>query len=64
MLSRLIQAVVIAVIVTLACMLLGKILGAIDLSITFAIGAFLVQFSAILGILAGLWHFFGGSLRV
>jgi hypothetical protein len=60
MLSRLILAVVVAVVVTLACILLGAILHALTVSIALTIGDFLKTYSAVIGILAGLWYFFQG----
>ena len=61
MLSRLILAVVVAVVVGLACILLGSILGSLGIPITDTIGSFLVKWGWVLGILAGLWHFFSGG---
>jgi uncharacterized membrane protein len=64
MLSRLIQAVIVAVVVTLACILLGAILISLKVDIAQTVGDFLKQYAAVLGVLAGLWHFFaGGSLN-
>lgn len=61
MLAKLILAVVVAVIVTLACYLLGAILVALTVQIAVTIGNWLKQYGAVLGILAGLWHFFSGA---
>lgn len=58
MLRKLILAVVIAVIVTLACYLLGGILDSLKIQIAITIGDFLKNYGAVLGILAGLWYFF------
>lgn len=60
MLGRLVLAVVIAVIVTLACLLLGAILTGLGVAIATTIGDFLSRYSAVLGVLAGLWYFFAG----
>lgn len=62
MLSKLALAVVVAVVVTLACLLLGAILVALNVSIAVTIGNFLKTYSAVLGVLAGLWYFFAGRL--
>lgn len=59
MLSRLALAVVVAVVVTLACVLLGDILGSIGIQVAETIGSFLTRYSTTLGILAGIWYFFG-----
>ncbi len=58
MLSRLILAVVVAVIVTLACFLLGAILITLKVDIAITIGNWLKTYGSVLGILAGLWYFF------
>lgn len=62
MIRRIILAVVVAVVVTLGCILLGMLLGAINISVAAVIGDFLTKFAAAIGILAGLWHFFRGGL--
>lgn len=61
MLSKLILAVVVAVVVTLACILLGAILVALKVEIAITVGQFLKTYSAVFGVLAGLWYFFVGS---
>lgn len=60
MLSKLIQAVVIAVIVTLACILLGLILVALKVDVAVTVGNFLKTYATVFGVLAGLWSFFTG----
>jgi len=61
MLAKLIMAVVVAVIVTLACFLLGAILVTLKVDIAVTIGQWLKQYGGVLGVLAGLWHFFSGG---
>lgn len=61
MISRLVLAVVVAVIVTLGCILVGSILIDLTVNIAVTVGEFLKDYSAVIGILAGLWHFFAGS---
>lgn len=61
MLSKLVLSVVVAVIVTLACILLGGILVALKVDIAITIGEFLKDYAGVLGVLAGLWHFFAGG---
>lgn len=58
MLSRLILSVVVAVVVTLACFLLGAILITLKVDIAVTIGNWLKTYGSVLGILAGLWYFF------
>lgn len=64
MLSKLILAVVVAVIVTLACILVGGILITLTISIAVTIGSFLKDYAGVLGVLAGLWYFFAGGFSL
>ena len=59
--ARLVIAVVVAVLVTLGCILVGGILVTLDVEIAVTIGEFLKKFSTVLGVLAGLYHFFAGG---
>lgn len=61
MLSRLVLSVVVAVIVTLACILLGGILVALSVSIAVTVGDFLKSYAGVIGVLSGLWYFFSGA---
>lgn len=61
MLRKLILAVVVAVIVTLGCALLGMILGTLEVKIAVTIGSWLTRYGAVLGVCAGLWWFFAGG---
>ena len=65
MLKRLVLAVVVAVVVTLACYLVGGILEALKVEVAVTIGSWLQQYAEILGVLAGLWYYFtnGNFLR-
>jgi hypothetical protein len=63
MIQKLVLAVVVAVIVTLACILVGSILDALTVQVAVTIGNFLKDYSAVLGILAGLWYAFSGGLQ-
>ena len=60
MLSRLVQAVVVAVVVALGCMLVGALLVALKLNLAVTVGVFLKDWAGVLGLLAGLWFFFTG----
>lgn len=60
MIRKLILAVVVAVVVTLGCILLGAILASLKVDIATTIGDFLKTYGAVLGVLAGLWYFFAG----
>lgn len=60
MLGRVILAVVIAVVVTLGCALLGGILASLNVTIAVVIGQFLEAWDAVIGVLAALWYFFNG----
>ena len=61
MLRRIILSVVVAVVITLACYLLGSILDTLKVQIAITIGDFLKNYGGVLGVLAGLWYFFMGS---
>lgn len=63
MLQKLILAVVVAVIITLACELLGAILKTLSVPIAVTVGDFLTRYGSVLGVLAGLWYGFAGSFR-
>lgn len=58
MLNKLILALVIAIAVSLGCILLGSVLGILNVSIASVIGNFLKTYNLSLEVLAGLWHFF------
>lgn len=61
MISRLVLAVVVGVVVTLACMLVGAILAALSVDLAVTVGNFLKTYAGVAGVLAALWHFFSGS---
>ena len=61
MISRLILALVVAIVVGLGCILLGGILGSLHIPIAETVGSFLERYAWVIGILAGLAHFFGGG---
>ena len=58
MLSKLVLAVVVGVVVTLACVLVGGILMALKVDLAVTIGNWLKSYSGVLGVLAALWYFF------
>lgn len=62
MLARIVIAVVVAVIITLACYLLGAILISLREEIAQTVGEFLKQYGGVLGVLAGIWQFFAGGV--
>lgn len=61
MISRLILSVVVAVAVTLLCMLVGGLLVTLDIGVALVVGGFLEHYAVALGILAGLWYGFSGA---
>lgn len=63
MIGKIVLAVVVAVVVTLGCLLLGSILAALTVQIAITIGDFLKSYASVIGILAGLWYFFAGPAR-
>jgi hypothetical protein len=60
MISRLIVAIVYAIIVGLVLLLIGLVLVALGIPILATIGHFLKQWCWVLGFLAGVLSFFGG----
>ena len=62
MLMRLVHAVVVAILVYLGCLLLGALLNSLgDVPIAGTVGAFLIQWAYVLGVLFGLLDFLGGG---
>lgn len=61
MITRIVLAVIVAVIVGLVCMLLGSILSTLGVPIADAVGSWLSRWGWTLGVLAGLWYFFTGG---
>jgi hypothetical protein len=61
MLSRIVLAVLVGVITTLACVLVGGILVSLGVAIAVTIGGFLVNYSGVLGVIAALWYFFSNQ---
>lgn len=64
MLARIVQAVVVAAVVFLACILVGALLGDLGIPIASTVGGFLTRWAAAIGVLAGLWHFFNGGFLI
>ena len=65
MISRLVLALVVAIVTGLVCILLGSILASLGVPIATTIGDFLTHWGWVIGILAGLWYFFtGGSFHI
>ena len=62
MISKLVLSVVVAVVVTLGCILLGAILVTLKVDVAVTIGNFLKNYGAVIGVLSGLWYFFAGRL--
>lgn len=58
MIRKVILAVIVAVAVTLACILVGTLLQAIHIEVATTVGNFIEKYSAAIGILAGLWYYF------
>ena len=61
MLGKLVIAVCVAVIVTLACYLVGAILITLKVDVAITIGNFLKTYGGVLGVLAGLYNYFEGG---
>lgn len=61
MISRVVLALIVAIVVGLLCILLGGILVTLQVPIAVTVGGFLQQWGWVLGVLAGLWYFFRGG---
>lgn len=61
MIARVVIALVVAVVVTLGCLLLGTVLAMLKVDIATVVGDFIHTYAVAFGILAGLWFFFVGS---
>lgn len=64
MLRRIVLAVVVGVVVFLACLLVGILLTALEVDFAVAIGAFISQWAGVIGLLAAIWHFFSGGFLI
>ena len=58
LISKLVLAVVVAVVVILGCILVGGLLIAVNVSVAVVVGGFLKTYATAIGILSGLWYFF------
>jgi len=62
MLTRIILAVIVAVVVYLVCIFVGGvILTSLGVPIAVKVGEFLNQWAGAISVLAGLWYFFSGG---
>lgn len=62
--SRAVAAVVVAVVTGLVLVgLLGPILVDLHVPIAATVGRFFIEFGWVIGVLAGLWYYFGGPGR-
>lgn len=61
MLARVILAVVVGVVVGLICLVVGGLLGDLNVSFAKTIGGFLQTWAWVIGLLAALWYFFSGG---
>jgi uncharacterized Tic20 family protein len=59
--SKLITAIVVAVIVAIVVFLIGALLVLINIDVIDSIGVFLQSYAGLIGLLAGLYHFFLGD---
>ena len=64
MLSRLVIALVVGVVVFLACILLGALLANIDIDFVVTIANFLKNYASLIALLAALWQFFSGGFSM
>jgi len=64
MITRVLLAVIVAIVTGLLLMLAGSILVTLKVPIADAVGGWLERWGWTLGILAGLWFFFAGRLGI
>jgi hypothetical protein len=65
MIARIVLACVVGAVTFLVCILVGGLLGSIGIPFIAVVGAFLVQWAPVIGLLAALWYFFaGGSFSI
>lgn len=62
MLRKLILSVVVGVVATLACILVGAILVALRVSVAETVGGFLQDWAGVIGFLAAIWYFLAGPV--
>jgi uncharacterized membrane protein YvlD (DUF360 family) len=60
-LTRIVQAILIAVVVGLVCILLGGILVTLKVPIAVTVGGFMEEWGWVIGVVFGLWFYFGGG---
>jgi hypothetical protein len=60
MLTRIVLACVAGAIAFLICILVGGLLGSVGIPFVVVVGAFLVQWAAVIGLLVALGYFFSG----
>ena len=61
MLRKIMLAVLVAIIVYIACIGIGMLLGAMNVAIAATVGAFITRFATAIAIIAGLWYYFAGA---
>lgn len=59
--TRIIQAVLVAVVVGLVCILLGSVIADLKVPIAVTIGGFMHEWGWVIGVVAGLWFYFGNG---
>jgi hypothetical protein len=64
LISRLILALVVAIVVWLICTFVGDLVSAMNVPIAGVVGGFLKTYAVVLAILAFLWQFFAGGFTV
>jgi len=64
LISRIVLAVIVGVIVYLACLLVGPLLADLRASFAVTVGSWLTSYAAVLGLLAALWYFFAGGFHL
>jgi len=57
LITRIVLAVVVAVAVTLGCILIGGILSTLKVAVAVTVGRFLENYGSVIGVCYGIWFF-------
>lgn len=63
-LYKVIAGIVVGVAVFLVCILVGALLGDVNISFVATIAKFLRDWATVIGLIAGLWYVFAGGFRL
>lgn len=64
MLRKTVLALIVGIVVFLACLLVGGLLATIPVPFVVTVGTFLKTWASVFGLLAALWYFFTNGAKV